>query len=73
MFLYRIWPWASDSVIRVGNKFIDVMISFDKSNKKDQKKAKYAYGSFIIEMRKDLSFPKTNLKPDEHRFTSFGS
>ncbi|MFA5238708.1 MAG: hypothetical protein WC476_03230 [Phycisphaerae bacterium] len=67
----KIWLWASDSVVRTGNKFIDVMISFDKSCDEEQNKAKRSYGSFIIEMRKDLGFPKTNLKPDEYRFTSF--
>jgi hypothetical protein len=69
----KLWLWASDSVIQAGNKFMDIMISFDGSKEEEQKKAKRAYGSFIIEMRKDLGFPKTNLKPDEYRFASFGS
>lgn len=68
----KLWLWASDSVVQTLNDFIDVMIEYAKPNGKiDQDKAKQTYANFVIEMRKDLGFPKTSLKFDEYRFVSF--
>jgi hypothetical protein len=48
------------------------MIRFKGSEQEEQRKAKRAYASFIIEMRKDLGFPKTKLSFDDYRFVTFG-
>lgn len=68
----RLWLWAPDSVIRACNKFTDIMIRFNESEQERQKEAKEAYANFIIEMRKDLGFPKTTLNFDDYRFFTFG-
>lgn len=69
----KLWLWASDSVIRAANEFSDIMMEFDASNKEDQRKAKHAYANFVMEMRKDLGFSKTQLRHDEYKFVSFGA
>lgn len=72
-YFSKLWLWASDSVVRTANELSDIMIGLDSSNKQGQEKAKRAFSNFVLEMRKDLGFPKTNLKPDEYRFVSFGN
>jgi hypothetical protein len=69
----KLWLWAPDSVIRAANEFIDIIMTLNSSNRQEQRNAKHAYTNFVIEMRKDLGFPKTSLKFDEYRFGSFGN
>jgi len=72
-YFSKLWLWASDSVVRSANEFSDIMIGLDSSNHQEQEKAKRAFSHFVLEMRKDLGFPRTQLKPDEYRFVSFGN
>jgi hypothetical protein len=72
-YFSKIWLWASDPVVRTANEFSDIMIGLKGSNKQEQEKAKLAFSNFVLEMRKELGFPKTKLKPDEYRFVSFGN
>lgn len=64
----KIWLWASDLVVRAMNSFVDIMKEDSTSRPLDQERAKTAYAKFVLEMRKDIGFPKTTLAEDGYKF-----
>ena len=65
------WLWAPDPVIKSLNTFIDLVTTSSSPKTPEQNSRKAAYATCLLEMRKDVGFPETELNHDAHRFVSF--
>lgn len=59
-----VWLWGNDDVIKAISYFLKI------NNKKDTGDIHQAYANVIVEMRKDLGFKNTNVKPIDYEFVS---
>lgn len=67
-----IWLWAPDDVVKAFSDFLQIQINFAESNNNvDQDHLKMKDTKCVIEMRKDLGFPKTSLTSEDYKFVSF--
>ena len=68
----KVWLWAPDDVVRAFSDFLQIQIALaTPNNKVSQNSAKMKYTKCVIEMRKDLGFPKTSLTSQDYKFVSF--
>lgn len=67
------WLWAPDEVLSSLNIFIEKQIQNNGTyGAVSQEMLKILYANVILEMRKDVGFIDTNIKPENYVFATFG-
>ncbi len=66
------WLWADDKVIKKLNQHLDLQIQLKENpNSVTQDKLKLSYSKCILEMRKDVGYPETDIKEQDFHFLNF--
>lgn len=66
------WLWASDSVVKALNHFLDLQIeNAARPGAVDQLVLKQAYARIALEMRRDVGFPESSAQAVDYKFVKF--